>query len=461
MQAITRRMNQKVIMKHIKTPPEGPGALILSAYGFLAFPLAAAFIALQVIVPTHYAEATAMSLSTIGAIMLVARLWDTVTDPLIGFLSDKTPQRLGRRRIWIVVSVPLICISAYALFNPSGDSDKSYLLVWTLAIYIAGTMAIIPMDAWGAELSPDYHQRNKVTGTRAAFGLAGTIAALLITAMTGQAGSEALTNALFFITLLVMCTFTIAVILLFWVPDNTPTHLPSNQIRDGIKLIVTPSPYRTLLVGFLFNSAGNAIPATLFLFYVSYFLQVPEKAGMLLFMYFLFAAFSVPFWVWLAKKVGKHKTWRWSILTACLLFAWTPFLNPGDIVIYTIIVLATGFTTGCDLMIPTSMNGDLVEWDAAKNGYRRPGLLFAIWGTTTKLSFALAIGIAFPLLDLFGFTAGPGNSTQALAALGFMYGLPCIFLKLLALYRMRGYEITESRYEQLRKRNKNISKFAQ
>ena len=49
----------------------------------------------------------------------------------------------------------------------------------------------------GAELSPDYHQRNKVTGTRAAFGLAGTIAALLITAITGQAGSDALTNALF------------------------------------------------------------------------------------------------------------------------------------------------------------------------------------------------------------------------------------------------------------------------
>ncbi|MCB2217772.1 MAG: MFS transporter [Desulfobulbaceae bacterium] len=76
-----------------------PGKTALAAYGFLAFPLAAAFIALQVLVPTHYAETTAMSLSTIGFVMLLARLWDTVTDPLIGFLSDKTPQHLGRRRI--------------------------------------------------------------------------------------------------------------------------------------------------------------------------------------------------------------------------------------------------------------------------------------------------------------------------------------------------------------------------
>ncbi len=447
-------------MKRKKTSSQGPGAMILSAYGFLAFPLAAAFIALQVIVPTHYAETTAMSLSTIGAIMLVARLWDTVTDPLIGFLSDKTPQKLGRRRIWIVVSIPLICISTSALFNPSPESGKGYLIAWTLAIYVAGTMAIIPMNAWGAELSPDYHQRNKVTGTRAAFGLIGTMAALLITALVGQEGSENLNNALMLITWLVIFTFVIAVVLLFWVPDNTPTYLPANQVKDGLKLITRRSPFRTLLISFLFNSAGNAIPATLFLFFVTYRLQEPDKAGILLFMYFIFAALSVPFWVWLARKFGKHKTWHWSIITACLLFVWTPFLGEGDIVFYTIIVVATGFATGCDLMIPTSMNGDLVEWDAARNGYRRPGLLFAIWGTTTKLSYALAIGIAFPLLDLFGFSAEPGNSKEALTALGYMYGTPCIIFKLFALYCMRNYEITESRYEQILKQNLEMNQTA-
>lgn len=426
-----------------------PGFGVLSLYGFLAFPLAAAFIALQVIVPTHYAETTALSLSTIGAIMLVARLWDTVTDPLIGFLSDKTPQKLGRRRIWILASIPLICISTFALFNPAEGAGKGYLIIWTLAIYVAGTMAIVPMDAWGAELSPDYKQRNRITGTRAAFGLVGTMIALLVVAIVNQQGAENLGTTLFYITWLVIGTIIIAGLLLFFVPDNRPTYLPPTQVRDALRLITAPSPFQRLLVAFLFNGAGNAIPATLFLFYVTYLLKLPDMAGPLLFLYFIFAALSVPFWVWLAGRFGKHRVWHWSIIIACLLFMWTPFLGEGDLYWYMLIVVCTGFTTGCDLMIPSSMNGDLVEWDAAKNGYRRPGLLFAIWGTTTKLSYALAIGIAFPLLDFFGFSAGGDNGPQALTALAFMYGTPCIIFKLMALYFMRNYEITEQEYEKI------------
>lgn len=434
-------------MKEEGSPTQPLGMILLSAYGFLAFPLAAAFIALQVIVPTHYAEMTTLSLSTIGAIMLGARLWDTITDPIIGYLSDKTPQKIGRRRIWIIASVPLICLSMYQLFNPSPETGKVHLLIWTLAIYISGTMAIIPMDAWGAELSPEYHQRSRITGYRAAFGLVGTMVALLIVAYSGDAGAENLSTTLFLITWLVIITLVIAVFFLIFVPDNRPTYLPPNQMKEGLQLLFQRSPFRTLIISFLFNSAGNAIPATLFLFYVTYLLGAPDIAGLLLFLYFIFAAVSVPFWIRISQKYGKHKTWFLSIISACLFFAWTPFLGEGDLPLYIIIVVATGFTTGCDLLIPSSMNGDLVEWDAAKNGYRRPGLLFAIWGTTTKLAYALAIGIAFPLLELFNFSAGAENSEASLKALAFMYGTPCILFKLLALFFMRNYDITEETYK--------------
>lgn len=430
-----------------------PGKAALAAYGFLAFPLAAAFIALQVLVPTHYAETTAMSLSTIGFIMLLARLWDTVTDPLIGFLSDKTPQHLGRRRIWIVASVPIICLSTWMLFTPDPDNGIGYLLLWTMVIYIAGTMAIIPMNAWGSELSTDYRKRSTITGTRTAFGLAGTMAALLVPAIIGQHGSDDLGTTLQIIAWLVIATLAIAGLLLFLVPDDQPTSLSATQVRDAIRLVITPSPFRQLLTSFLFNSTANAIPATLFLFYVSYLLGAPEKAGPLLFAYFIFAAVSVPFWIWLSGKFGKHRTWHWSIVIACTLFVWTPFLGEGDLLLYTLIVVGTGFTTGCDLILPSSMNGDLVEWDAASNGYRRPGLLFAVWGTFTKLAYALAIGIAFPLLDLFGFAAGADNDPVALTALAYLYGIPCIIFKIMALLNMRNYPITEEAYGKILDRN--------
>ena len=450
----------KLTVSDSKEPSTEPGLSqhiklrVLSAYGAIAFPLAGAFIALQVLVPTHYAETTALSLSTIGTIMLVARLWDTVTDPLIGFLSDKTPQRWGRRRIWVVGSVPLICLSIYFLFRPTADAGIGYLLGWTMAIYVAGTMAIVPFNAWGAELSPDYRQRNRVTGIRAAFGLTGTMAALLVPAMLDQQGSGDLALTLEVITWLAVATLIIASLLLFAVPDDNPTYLSKTQVRDALKLITQPSPFRQLIISFLFNSAANAIPATLFLFYVTYVLKVPGLAGPLLFLYFICAALSVPLWIWVAGRFGKHRTWHWSIVTACLLFVWTPFFGEGDLVLYLLIVIGTGITTGCDLIIPSSMNGDLVEWDAVQNDYRRPGMLFAIWGTTTKLSYALAIGIAFPLLDLFGFSAGAENSAGALLALGVLYGTPCILFKVLALYNMRGYPITEEIYQEILKKSR-------
>ncbi len=115
----------------------------LAAYGGLAFPLAAGFIALQVIVPTFYAQVLGLSLSAVGGILLVARLWDMVTDPVVGFLSDHTPPRWGRRRLWVIVSAPLIAVSVWLLFNPPPDIGNAYLLACAMAVYIAGTMALL------------------------------------------------------------------------------------------------------------------------------------------------------------------------------------------------------------------------------------------------------------------------------------------------------------------------------
>ena len=421
----------------------------LTAYGFISFPIAAAFVALQVIVPTHYAEATGLSLTAIGSIILIARLCDIATDPVVGYLSDITPQRFGRRRSWVVLSIPLICISMYFLFNPPADADGAYLMLWTLAIYIVGTMAIIPMSAWGSELTSNYQQRNRISGSRTLFGLLGTLAALSIVAFWGGSGAANLEGALSSITIMVVIMLIIAGALLFAVNDNHPVELPAAQFKGALELLIKPSPLRTLLISFLSNTAANAIPATLVLFSVSYVLQAEAQAGLLLFCYFVCSALSIPVWTAIARKLGKHRTWHYSILLACSFFVWTPFLGPDDFWWYFLIVIATGFTTGCDLIIPSSMNGDLVEWDAAKSGYRRPGLFFALLGTTTKLAFALAIGLAFPLLDLLGFSAGGDNSDATLLALAWVYGLPTILFKILALWQLRNYPLTEEVYNEL------------
>lgn len=185
---------------------DGPQRHQLLCYGSLAFPLAAAFVTLQVIVPTFYASATGLSLSAIGLILLLARLWDTFTDPVVGYLSDRSPARFGKRKLWVVISAPLVCLSVWMLFVPGDGPGAYYLLFWTLAIYVAGTMSIVPMNAWGAELTSDYQQRSRVTGTRVAFGLAGTLAALLVPVLVGAEATSSLAGALRAIAWLVVLT---------------------------------------------------------------------------------------------------------------------------------------------------------------------------------------------------------------------------------------------------------------
>jgi len=431
---------------------------VLHAYAGVAFPLAAAFIALQVIVPTFYAEVTGLSLTTIGIVLLVARLWDTFTDPIVGTLSDLSKVRFGRRKIWIVVaSTPLILLAVWKLFVPPGDADWQYLLLWTFVIYVAGTMAIVPLNAWGAELAPVYDERNRISGARAGYGLLGTLIALGLAAST--AGMEdSLARSLGMVALLVSATLVISVAISAWkVPDNSTVELPGNTLINALALIKTRGPVRQLLGSFLLNSIGNAIPATLFLLFVSYVLRVPEMAGKLLFIYFLSAALSIPVWTRIARRFGKHQSWSVAMIVTACSFMIVPFLSYETRQIYYGLVLVTGFLTGADLVLPVSIKGDLIEWDAYTNGLKRPGLFFALWGTTTKLAFGLAIGIAFPLLELAGFNvndaanasaAGAGNSGGTMA-LALMYCVPAVILKLLAVFGMRKYPITRDEHARI------------
>ena len=118
---------------------------------------------------------------------------------------------------------------------------------------------------------------------------------------------------------------------------------------------------------------------------------------------------------------------------------------------FYVIVIATGFAAGADLALPSAINADVIEWDALTTGFTRPGLFFALWGTAAKLSYALAIGIAFPLLDLAGFSATGQNSDSSLTWLAVLYGAPCILFKLAAVWSMRGYPITSKVHADIRR----------
>lgn len=427
----------------------------LLRYALIAFPLASGVLALQVIVPTFYAEATGLSLTMIGALLFASRLFDMVSDPVVGILSDKTPLKFGRRKIWVMLGMPLLLLSLWFLFTPPEGATWVYLLVTSVMVYGFGTMVIVPYYAWAAEVAEAYHDRSRITGARVLCGLIGTLVALSVAAAYGTEDVD-LSPVLISIFLLTLGASVIGLGAISGLRDAP--HAPQSQasLLDALKLFKRRTPLRQLLTAYLMNGTANGIPATLLFLFTTHVLEDRSIAGPLLFLYFAVSALSVPFWVWISGRTSKVWAWRTSLLAASLVFVWTPFLGAGDTMIFVAITLLTGVAAGADLSMPVAMQGDLVDWDAAVRGEARPGVFFAIWGTMTKLGFALAVGITFPILSLVGFDAqSDSNSATSLMVLGLLYaGLPVV-LKVCALMLMKGYPISRARHDLIRERLSN------
>ena len=416
----------------------------LAAYAAPAAALATLALPLQVFVPTLYAQEIGISLTTIGTVLLIARLWDMVTDPVIGILSDRVPTPFGRRRTWMIAGMPLLLVSAYMLFLPPDTAGFWHLLVSLIGVYTFGTMLVVPMNAWGAELTDDVHERTRVQAFRTGAGLLGVIIALVLPALLGFGTDEvrqtsALIGVMGVVALPLLLSFAVSS-----VPD--PAHhraLRKDRFSIGpaVRDLWHNRPLMTLYTSFLLNNIATGLPAGLFLLFAKHKIGAPDQAGLWLVLFFGSTIASLPLWPWLSRRIGKKNAWIGGMLGACALFVWSPFLGVGDAALYTAIVIATGICAGANLTLPASMLADIVEHDRGGAGPSRAGILFSVWGSIAKLSAALAAGVSFLVLGWVGFDAQGTNGEAALFALAGLYGLVPVILNLLAAAAISRYSL--------------------
>ncbi len=432
------------------SPPSSDrlGRAVLLAYGLPGLPLAALLLPLYVTLPAYYAVDLGLGFFAVGVVLLVARLWDVVTDPLIGSLSDRMMTRFGRRRPWMAAGAPLVMVSAFFLFLPGPGADWGGLLFWTMALYLGATMIMLPYTAWGAELSTDYDQRSRIAGWREGLVVVGTLVAAGLPAVVGAeraASLEVIAWSLWFV-LPVCLTVTIR-----FVPEGKPAPQRRLAWRRGLRVLWQNKPFVRLIAAYFLNGIANGLPATLFLLYVERVLEAPDWTGILLFVYFLCGIAAIPLWLRLSRRWGKHRTWVGAMLWAALIFAFVPLLGPGDQIWFLAVCVLTGVSLGADLTLPASMQADVVDLDTLKSRQSRAGLYFALWGVATKLALALAVGIAFPLLALAGLDPEAGTATSfGLFVLAALYSLLPAAIKLGAIALVAGYPITAARQRRIR-----------
>ncbi len=385
-----------------------------------------------------------------GGILLLARLTDVVTDPVVGEICDRTRSRFGQRRPWLVLAAPLLLLATWQLLMPPAQAGALHLLAWSLLAYLAWTMMLLAYTAWGAELSADYHERSVITGTRQAFVMLGVMLAAGLPVLIGaQPESRAALAGLFTVTAATLVVTLPAAVLLVGEPEQVrPQRLP---LRRGLGLILANAPFRRLLVAYLLNGFANGLPATLFILFVGQVIQAPAAAGPLLLLYFTSGMLAVPFWLRLSRRIGKHRAWAAAMLWACLGFAATPLLGPGDVLPFAVICCLTGLSLGADMALPDAMQADVVDLDRVMSGSRRTALFFALWGMATKLALALAVGVAFPILTLIGFSTDGASPPGALLGLTCLYALLPIAVKLVATGLIWRFEIDAPRQAELRR----------
>jgi glycoside/pentoside/hexuronide:cation symporter, GPH family len=425
------------------------GWRVLLGYGALALPLAALNLPLYVYLPTFYSAELGLDLASVGAVLLLARLFDAIIDPLMGELSDRLRTPFGQRRPWLLLGTPLLLFASWKLFVPAEGVGPTYLLLWSCLGYIAWTALLLTYAAWGAELTAGYHERSRVTGVREGFVIAGILLAASLPTLAGVPPESRDALALVFRSMLVLLPITL-VLLLVTVrepPAGTQADLP---FARGLKLALANDPFRRLILAFFLNGVANGLPATLFILFVRNVLGDEVDAGPLLLLYFVSGMLAVPGWLSLSYRLGKHRTWSLSMLWACLIFAWVPFLGHGDVIAFAVICALSGASLGADLAIPPSMQADVVDLDRVMSGRRRTAFFFALWSMAGKLALAMAVGIAFPILGALGFVGHGANTPRALLGLTALYALLPVLFKLAATALVWRFELDADRQKALR-----------
>ena len=431
------------------------GRKTLFYYGLADMPIQMAAVPVAAFIPNYYSQDLGVSLAAVGLILLLSRSFDAITDPLIGWLSDRTTTRWGRRRVWMVGAVPILMLSIYKLFMPEpGAASSTYLLVWLVVLWLGWTMLFIPYYAWAAELSPEYNERSRITGWRSAIGLGANVVSKLVPVVAifccAYGGTQ---ETLFLVGCMTLLLLPLTVgLTVAMVPEGTdfiPARMP---LLPGLRLMWQNAPFKRLIAAFFINQLGTSISTALIVFYVRSVLQDDEKTILQLLVYYAFNLSGIPFFVKVSSIVGKHRAWCYALLLFSFFMLGYLLLGAGDFYWMLPITAITGFLAGCFWVIPNSMKADVIDIDRLESGEDRTAWYFAVWSLATKVALSVGPFIALTLLSFTGYepasTAGEYEGSTLGLKLLFVFGPATGFL-LCALIAWN-YPLTEEKHQQLR-----------
>ena len=399
--------------------------------------------------------------AVMGIIFSISRIWDAISDPIAGYLSDRTTFKFGRRRTWMLLSFVPISFGFLAVFSPpesmQGQSLDLWMMIAILSFYSAITLFNVPHMALGAELTDDYHERTRLFGVRHIGFTFGSILSLvsmslLISEENSPTGDvrELASNLAFFAVAVMSLMIFFSVSRLKEDPkfQNRVNKNPFKAFRD-----VWVNPHAKILIIVLFiENLGGAVIGVLTLYVTQYIVEAPAWAPIIIFAYMLPSALSVPLWIPLSRRFGKIRLWVFSLALTGISFGGIfiiPFLDSvtDRLIVMFLGAILGGMASGCGGAIGPSVKGDVIDYDEYLTGERKEGSYFAALNFVYKSATGIMLLVTGFVLQFSGFIPNQPQTMEVKIALISLYGLvPLVFYSLGAYLLYKKFKFGEKEH---------------
>lgn len=400
------------------------------AYSAPAFGLGAMFFLVNLYLLKYATDVLLIAPAVMGAIFGASRIWDAVSDPLAGFLSDRTRSRLGRRRPWILASIVPVVVVFWMIWSPPRELSGALLVGWMavgiFGFYTAATIFGVPHAALGAELSTSYDDRNRVFGGRQLAFNAGAF--LAVAGMTwlirSPAPRETARDLAIIAGLLTVPTMLWCVTGLRERAEYQGRGASSafGAVRD-----VWQNPHARLLLAVIFiEHLGSATIAILTPYVSEYAILTPDKTWLYITLYMVGSTVSLPIWIALAPRFGKKRLWVVSMTLAAVSFGAMFLAGPGQWMVIASLSFSGGVAAGCGATIGQSIKADVIDFDEWRTGERKEGSYFAAWSFVFKGSGGVTMMITGVVLQVAGFIPNAEQTENVKLALRILFAIfPC------------------------------------
>lgn len=430
--------------------------LVLSARTVLAYAAPALgcgymYLLVSLYVMNYSTDVLLIAPLVIGAIISASRIINAITDPLIGYLSDRTRSRFGRRRFWMLVSIVPTGVLFYMMFAQPANLVGAGLTLWMavaiIGFYAAINFCFIPHLSLGAELSSDNHQRNRLFGFRHAgytFGQVLALYTLQLAVSAGQESPDAVQAVVRDFAIVAGIGFAVLVLFAAFTLEERADYAGSvhSSFFASIAHVWRNAHARLLLVVSFIENVGFAAISGLAVYVTDYVVGRPDLAGLVILAYLGPSAAFAPLWPKVARRIGKVRLWRYSMIATALSFGGLgPVLYfqstlqlPG---LFTLLFLA-GLAGGCGGTMGPSVQSDVIDYDELQTGERKEGMYFAVWDFVFKSAIGMMTLLSGFTLQVTGFLPNevqPESARLAMILLFSLFPLLCYFVGTLIFTR--------------------------